>query len=1163
MTYDASQRQAIINAASRAQHQASDPSASVWVSANAGTGKTRVLTNRILRLLINGAAVTDILAVTYTRAAAAEMRNRLFETLSRWAVINESQLTQDIKAMGIERPRQEQIARSRKLFAHLLDHPTGIRIETVHAFAQSVLRRFPLEAGVQPYFDLATDEQKAMMKAEAQHSMLTSSDEAVRRSLRSLGQVMTEQEVTELASQIFNHTVLLANMQTNPVAVKAELFDALGCPEAAQDPDATKRRLIDETVAAVSIDSLRGMVAACHEGNKTEKDVTTPLAEWLAMDDAERRQNIDLYLRAMLTKEGKDRVKFPSVKIQKTHPNMREAYFNEVERLRHMLAQHNAIDVAAMSFDLYVVAASMAKGYQRNKTNAGLMDFDDLINQTIDLLTQDGGASWVRYKLDRGLKHLLIDEAQDTSPNQWTILSSLAEEFFTGNDSTTDHGDAPRRSLFSVGDFKQSIYSFQGARPELFIAQQQHFERMAKAANLPFQSVPLNTSFRTTSPILNFVDRLAAFDGAMAGLGKVPEHLVSRLGDAGFIEILDPVIDGDGHDALEVEPFLPAGDHDQSGGDGNGTGNGQKQLAQKIVTLLQSWIGARVLPAKGRVMRAGDVLILLRKRDDFAAVLDRELRLAGLPLAGADRVKLNDDIAVMDLLALGAVMLLPEDDLTLATVLKSPLFGLDEDQLFRLAHQRGDASLIQQLADFAATDSDPAYLNAHRQFTAWLGLAERYTPYEFYRDVLTNDCRRRFIERLGTPVADVIAEFLEVARDFQEIHAPSLQKFLAIMRQSDVVITRESDSRSSDEIRIMTIHGAKGLEAPVVILPDMLRSKNRPNRLLNIDQNGFQWPVLPLTTAPPWVGISSAVASAKNEFAKKEAEEENRLLYVALTRAEDGLLIAGFEQKQKRWLENSWYQRCRHALEAMDEVEPRPDGDGLHWITGQTAPVQISPMASSPDDAPMIPDWIDQPAPVEETPPQPLSPSRFAAIDPGASPSGQARQAAMLRGSITHRMLELLPSLEAEDRDRATTRITAPYQPNLITAAEVDAIRRDVDHLLANPDFGQIFGEDSRAEVPISGSVGKTIINGVIDRLVVSADQVLIIDFKTGQPPQEEAELPQSYVNQLAVYRHVLAAIYPQHKIKAGVVFTENASLFWAESKAMDQVIETLDTAKA
>ena len=1159
MSYDAAHRQSIIQTASQAQHQASDPSSSVWVSANAGTGKTRVLTNRILRLLINGAAVTDILAVTYTRAAAAEMRNRLFETLARWAVINESQLTHEIVAMGIDRPRQEQIARSRKLFAHLLDHPTGVRIETVHAFAQSVLRRFPLEAGVQPYFELATEEQKTMMKAEVQHSLLTSNNESLRSSLRSLGQRMTEQDVTNLASQIFNHTALLVKMQKDPEAVKAELFAVLGCPEAADNPAAAQQRLIDDTVAAVSIQTLRGMVAACHNGNTIEQGVTTPVAAWLAMDDDERSQNIDHYLAAMLTtKEGKDKAKFPSAKVQKTHPQMRDEYLKEVERLRQMLAQLNAIDVASLSFDLYVVAVSMAEGYQRHKTNAGLMDFDDLINQTIGLLTQDGGASWVRYKLDRGLQHLLIDEAQDTSPNQWAILSSLAEEFFTSDTAATDHHDKPPRSLFSVGDFKQSIYSFQGARPELFLDQQKHFEGLAQSAQAPFQSVPLNTSFRTTSPILQFVDRLASFEGGLAGLGEVPEHVVSRLGDAGFVEILDSVTEGE--DALmEIEPFLPAGGHAASGGEGNP----QKQLAQKIVALLQSWIGHRVLPAKGRVMRAGDVLILLRKRGDFADILDRELRLAGLPLAGADRVKLNDDIAVMDLLALGEVMLLPEDDLTLATVLKSPLFGLDEDQLFRLAHQRGEASLIQQLAEFAATDADPAFMDAHRQFNAWLGLAERQTPYEFYRDVLSNDCRRRFIERLGAPVVEVIAEFLDMARDFQEIHAPSLQKFLAIMRQSDVEISRENDSRSSNEIRIMTIHGAKGLEAPVVILPDMLRDRKKGERLFNVDQDGFEWPVLPVASTAPRVGVSPVVSTAKQDYAQKEAEEGNRLLYVALTRAEDGLVIAGFEQKQKRWLADSWYERCRHALESIDEVETRPDGDGLQWITDQTAPVQETPSVAHPDDERIAPDWIDQPAPPEETPPRPLTPSRFAAIDPGGSPSGQGRQAAMLRGSITHRMLELLPGLDLEARDRATARITAPYLPNLISAEEVDAIRRDVEHLMANPDFALIFSADSRAEVPISGSIGKTIINGVIDRLVVTGNEVLIIDFKTGQPPQDSDGLPQSYVNQLAVYRHVLSEIYPHQRVKAGVVFTENASLFWAGDAAMDRAIAALEAAKA
>ena len=1143
-------KQAIIDEAVKAQYRAADPSQSVWVSANAGTGKTRVLTNRILRLLINGAAVTDILAVTYTRAAAAEMRDRLFATLSRWAVIAETDLTEDIKAMGISRPSQDQIKRARQLFAHLLDQPTGVRIETVHAFAQSVLRRFPLEAGVQPYFDLASDDQIRMMKTQAQNQILTSADPVVMRSLLSLGQHIAENQMVDLTSQMLAFPDVLALARSNPVGLKTRLFDALGSRDAAADPEASKKAIIAETMANLPDAELKRLVQICHDGKATEQKFSNGLASWMGLDSDKKPEHFMGLVEVFLTQKGEARANLPTKKNQEDHPHSGEMFQKIAAQIQAALKRLNGIDVAMLTFDLYMVSSQMASGYHRRKTDAGLMDYDDLIHQTIRLLHQDGGASWVRYKLDRGLKYLLIDEAQDTSPEQWQILTAVATEFFV--DNTEDLGQTPDRSLFSVGDFKQSIYSFQGARPELFQSQRQHFQRLSEQAQKPFAEVPLNTSFRTAAPILQLVDKVASLDGGLQGLGDdLPQHPVARSGDAGFVEILDPIQE-EKEDTAALEAFTLADGHSQA--------SAEQRLAVQIASILKSWIGHRVLPAKGRVMRPGDVMILLKKRDRFGLMLDRELRLAGLPLAGADRVKMLDHVAVMDLIALGHVMLLPEDDLTLAAVLKSPLMGLDEDHLFDLAHDRGEASLMQQLAQFASQNEDPIYAEAHTKLTAWMGLAETLTPYEFYQDVLTTDQRLAFIKRLGAPVIDILAEFLNILRDFETVHPPSLQLFLTMIKDSDLEVTRDGNANNNDEIRIMTIHGSKGLESPVVVLPDMLLASSKSDPLISLEFEGVNFPVKPV--ANDYTPEVEPVAKAKQKAKEKSQEEANRLLYVALTRAEEGVLIAGFEQTRKRKLDGSWYQICRTALELIEGVTPRPDGNGIHLSTPQLAP----PQDEHPwDDGVVVdtiaaPSWLHQQAPIEETPPRPLSPSRYRISDSGMSPSGQSRQAAMLRGTITHRLLEILPGLDADQRTRAAARIFAPYQPHSIDNAARDQIIKDVGRLLSDPDLVDIFDDDARVEVPISGRIGDHIVSGVIDRLLVSADQVMIIDFKTGQPPQDQGAISLDYINQMAIYRHVLAGIYPAQTIKAGLVYTENAALHWADEKTMDMVIARLLT---
>ena len=576
-------------------------------------------------------------------------------------------------------------------------------------------------------------------------------------------------------------------------------------------------------------------------------------------------------------------------------------------------------------------------------------------------------------------------------------------------------------------------------------------------------------------------------------------------------------------------------------------------LAQKIVDIVKSWINMRELPSRGRAVRPGDILILVRKRDGFHTALDRQLRLAGLPVAGADRVTLNQEIAVLDLIALGHAMLLPGDDLNLAALLKSPLFGLSEDDLFRLAYGRGKASLFQRLGEMAETNKTMGV--AHDRLVGWLGLAEAHSPYGFFRRVLNDDRRRDFANRLGNHIGDVLAEFLELARQYEAAFPASMINFLEFMKETDAEIVRESSSRGEDEIRIMTVHGAKGLESPIVILPDSLRSKVKTDKILDIDSDGIGLPVVPASGLP---AKHELIKNAIDMRARKTAAEDDRLFYVAMTRAEDGLLVAGYEARNRRFMEGSWY---RKVSDAMDELEAVRDGALRRLEAEQTKEpgrAKDDKGGAALEPLTQLPPWVASNPPMEETPPKPLSPSRLAAEEDAFSPVRRGGSASIEIGRLVHRMLEILPGLEGKARGLAGERIVATadsYDLPEKTAAE---LLKKVEKLLGNPAMAGLFGPGSRSEVPVSGMLGGIVVSGVIDRLLVGEKAVTLVDFKTGATPEAGKGAKPAHLRQLAVYRALMQQIWPEREVKAGLVYTEDATVLWLDPEEMDTEVALL-----
>ena len=1127
-----------------AQHRASDPATSVWVGASAGTGKTKVLTDRVLRLLLGGTAPERILCLTFTRAAAAEMALRISSELARWTVADDETLVAALAGLTGERPSRATRDLARRLFAAVLDVPDGLKIQTIHAFCQSLLRRFPLEAGVAPNFDIADERTSTALLGAAQarllHAARPGADDALAADLAAMTAVVGEQGFGALLAEVSGErdrfAAVLERHGGTDGAVAA-LRVRLGVPEGA-----TADGLRADACAEDAFDG-EGLTRAARVlagGTVTDRERGQAIACWLDADDDGRIAGFGAYRRAFFGQNDARLQRLITKKLAEAHPDAAETLAHEQERIGAFAERWNAARVAESSAALIEVAARHLNYYGAEKARHAVLDYGDQIAMSRSLLARAGIAPWVLYKLDGGLDHLLIDEAQDTSPTQWAVIAALAEEFFAGEGAR-----AAQRTLFAVGDEKQSIFSFQGADARALATAHRGFRDRAGAAERPWASLSLAESFRSTGAVLAAVDavfeRPEVRDGVTAEAVPV-RHQVHRAGAGGRVELWPPVVPGE---AAPIEPWsLPV----------------ERQAADDPAARLAALIAERValwtrepatqgsdgwLEARGRPIRPGDVLVLVRRRGPFVDHLLRAFKAQGVPVAGIDRMVLTEQLAVMDLIALGEFCLLPGDDLTLATVLKSPLIGLDEETLFGLAYDRGDASLWATLT--RRRNECPAFTEAHEALVAIRGTADWMAPFEFYSEVLgARGGRAALLGRLGPESGDAIEEFLALALAYGRALPPSLQGFLHWVQDGRAEIKRDFE-QGRDEVRIMTVHGAKGLEAPVVFLPDTMRKPHARNSLVWLEEErqdggvgtveGLLWPGR-ASREDPLTREARALARTAQEA------EYRRLLYVAMTRAEDRLYVCGWQGRDAP-SEDCWYALVRSGLESLKGVEPlaMPEVGGLVYAEPQTAPQprweEPGPEAGAPP--PLPPELLVPPA--EEAPaPRPLAPSRALAEPPPGSPIDTSAEQARLRGIAAHKLLERLPELAPVKRLAAARCLLAKHD---LDEGEREALAASMIAIIENPDYAPYFAPGTSAEAPIRAVVGDRDIDGQIDRLLVREGEVIALDYKTGHAPQEGEAVPEAYRVQMESYRAALAAVFPDRTIACGLLFVDAPRLIW------------------
>ena len=1110
---------------------AADPKRSAWVSANAGTGKTYTLANRATRLLLDGAKPERILCLTYTKAAASEMAGRLFAQLGEWSMLDDEALSQHIAQIGAPPLDSEGLRKARRLFALALETPGGLKILTIHSFCQHVLARFPLEAGVPPSFRVLDDQTARDLGTEARARVLERAGGGDIRLASAVTEIVTDADETKL------ETVLESALGTDRrkferfVGKHGHDMDAISLAVRSAhgvDPGETYDTIAEAFCAAVRIEEprIREIIAWLNRGKKTDIEHAAALAK--AVETGAFEDYNDLFL----TTAGTPRARLATKALVEEDA----ALSADLEDIawRFLVAEQRcrAARAATLAEASLILAEAVYREYHSAKRRHGVLDYDDLILETLRLLETRDAAAWVLYKLDGGLDHILIDEGQDTSPEQWRIVQRLSEEFFAGSGAREE----PARTIFVVGDEKQSIFSFQGADPAQFDIQHEHFAQRAGAKADAFVTVQLSTSRRSAPEILEFVDEVFADDAARSGVTSADapiSHSAHRATAKGRVELWPTAKPSE----------IPEPDLWQRPIDVPSPASPVVQLASDIAKRIGAWTNRRTcLPGHDKPIIPGDIMVLMPRREPLASELIRQLKQRGIPVAGADRIKLKEQIAVMDLIALGHFALLPEDDLNLAVVLRSPLVGFTDESLLTLSRSR-NGTLWRELQE--RREECPQFGAAHAFLAACLGRADFSPPFEFYAHLLgAQDMRRRLLARLGPEANDAIDEFLSLALACETLNTPSLERFLHWMERGDAEVKRDMD-RGKNEVRVMTVHGAKGLEADIVVLPDTTAAPLSPGRrgvLLYTDEGVF-FP-MPSTRAPV------AVLKAKQKIAEESLKEHRRLLYVALTRPRDRLHIAGFQGK-RGVTEGSWYPLLERA--ACKIGVPLKQADDTAYVVGAADLEKATPIDAQVNPV-TLPPWIGS-LPIEELQrPRLIRPSQAAGAEEpgGVSPSGDKSR--FERGLLMHALLARLPEISPDRRREVALGYLARHE---IDAASSTAFAGEALAVLEHVDFAPVFAQDARAEVAIVADLpefGKDArVSGRLDRLTVTADYVLAVDFKTNRSAPDRVEgIPELYVTQMTLYRAALAKIFPGRRIACALVWTQAPSLMPLPDGLMD-----------
>lgn len=1149
------------------QYASSSPKNSAWVSANAGSGKTHVLTQRVIRLMLAGNPPDKILCLTFTKAAAANMKNRVFSTLAEWTMMEDKKLEEEVRKTSNEQVTPALKIRARQLFALALDTPGGLKIQTIHSFCESLLHQFPLEANVPGHFEALQESEQANMLIQARSHVLSHNIDGAADHYAALIPLVADKTIEDGLHAIINMRQDFNRWISNGMEVAFDpLYKTLGVTKDDTAESLKQATILDILTDGIHIKAICARAAASDK--KTDIDLNFALQALLETENFE--DVFELLKGTVLTKkhEPKTERSIATNFIKDEIPDAVEVLQAIAQKIILALEKINALQVLKCSWDLFHIGQAVLFRYEKLKRQRGVIDFDDQIEKSATLLTRSEIKDWIRYRLDSGIDHLLVDEAQDTSPKQWAIINAISEDFHAG-----ESAQSANRTVFVVGDEKQSIFSFQGAEPSEFARQEKLLKK--KVSSEHYHAGSLSLSFRSTQDVLHAVDEVFKVEDNLLGLtqsGENPIHDAVRENDPGEVQVW-PLIVQEANAKTEswLDPIDKASAKDSA-----------VQLAEKIADKIQSWVG-KPLPGMDRALEFGDILVLVRKRDRFLTAFTRIMKDKGLAIAGEDRLTLTSHIAIEDLLAIGRFALLPEDDLSLACILKSVFFALDEEALFDFSYGREKISLYQNIITIANHD-DHVRSNLAKDVLELLNkiitVAANSSVFDFYAYLLGKlGGRKKILARLGMEAEDVLDAFLDESLDFTNNRNGGLETFITELTTAEPVIKREVELERN-EVRVLTVHSSKGLEARAVFLVDHCGSawteKHRPP-LLEIEhtkhEDGISHP-----NGYLWLSASSlhTQTTRKSTALIGEAAEAEyrRLLYVGMTRAADRLVVCGFtgitEKKHPYW-----HQMVKDALQpnATEVLDAKGELDYWRWVDKEQSPVGLKPVdgATSQSQKPKFPDWLFAPAKSDPPLPRPLTPSgAHALIDPDQLDQGmlefdtkaESNSLALKKGNVTHKLLEVLPDIVPENRLSLAQEYLEKTCPEWQASQREDILHR-VLSIFSDERFSAFFKGEARAEVSIAGRLdiksGSMLVTGQVDRLIISDTRVTILDYKTNrQVPTNLAEVPQEYVTQLALYRDLVARIYPNKIVSSALLWTQTPDLMEIPNEMLDQALNTI-----
>ncbi len=1141
------------------QMLAVEPQDTVWLSASAGTGKTQVLSSRVLRLLLQpGVDPSQILCLTFTKAGATEMAARINEKLARWVRLSDTELAAELQAIGADF-RPDALRHARTLFATVLDSPGGgLRIDTIHAFSQWLLAAFPLESGLLPGTRPMEDRERVLLARQVLADLLVSAE------ADPLGDPQLLTAVSDLSLRLGPDAVQAFLLRCASAReawfgpgswqepMRPHMLRLLGLPGDA-DEDWLAAKLGDDAFDTASLrqclDVNRGWKAA--KGQKAAEAI----GAWLAGSLTQRREGLAALADVFLTKKGEPR---SITSLEKLDPDYPTFCSRVIAGLAEVSQTAAMLDLAERLVPALRLGRAFALAWDEAKKREGLIDFDDQIRQAAALLGRRELSDWIRYKLDRRFDHILVDEAQDTNTAQWDIVFAMAEEFWAGEGQRADR----LRTLFVVGDYKQAIFRFQGTSPENFRHAADRVRATLRAAALEgdwepegrrrreLQDLGLDRSFRTAQVVLDFVDKaLQAIGHDGVGLDRPAERHVGQ-DRPGVVTLWQPI--GAASDEPEDE-------HEE--GAETWLSRPDRQLADRIAQQVKAWVdpagpGFRLHKDRQRRAKAGDVMVLVRKRKELAGLIVARLHALGVPVAGVDRLRLGAPLAVKDLVAALRFAAQPLDDLNLANLLVSPLMGWSQDML--LEHGYRPPGPRRALWAHLRASPDPIVRESVARLFGLLDLADFEPPHVLLQWLLSGPWqgRRKLVARLGAEANDPIDELVNAAMAYTLTATPSVVGFLAWLDAGDGELKREADN-ATGLVRVMTVHGSKGLQAPIVILADATGNPDESrDRGLDLPDPFDAARLIPLPPLRKDEKIGR-IAAELERVKIAELQEHWRLLYVAMTRAEEALFIGGaLGPKDKgQAAPNSWYARLE-ALYPADAAVADPIWDSRRDWGTPPQPMSSQPHGEFPQ-LPLpdpVPPLLLRPPPAEPLPPRPLAPSALgeeAAPDPPLPP-GAALDAAR-RGSLMHRLLERLPEIAVDRQEAAAMQWLERNAAEFSGEDRQDMVRATLG-IVADPQWAALFGPGSLAEVPFSAIVGGQVIAGTVDRLLVDDKAIRIIDYKTARrPPAALDDVPVATLRQMAAYAAALAAIYPGRTVEAAVLYTATPRLIaipadWLES---------------